>query len=271
MSEVEITSKKSNRSKPKICNSTVDYSSYNKNELINLCKERTIKGYSNKNKAELIDLLTKSDNGTLVQKIKENKSLSTVDNYSEDILKELYNQFKTNYLERNEIKNKYGLKIRLPIMPEDVSENIVKFILKNKLENKNIKWSKTIKRAGDLYDCDKNKTLEVKAFMSDGPLSFGPKEAWDDIYFLDSRRTIIDNKFILYYLPYSNTSELWKNIKVNSTTTFEEQADNGKRPRNNWESIKSKLKDNIIKIFEGSFDDIFITEKEEESTYQQSV
>ena len=133
MSEVEIKSKKSSHSKPK-----VGYSSYNKKELVDMCKVRNIKGCSNKNKAELIDLLTKSDNGTLVQKTKENKSLSTVDNYSQDILKELYNQFKTNYLERNEKKKKYGLKIRLPIMPEDVSENIVKFILKNKLENKNI-------------------------------------------------------------------------------------------------------------------------------------
>jgi hypothetical protein len=231
-----------------------DYSKMNNSELINLCKDRNIKGYSNKNKSQLIELLSGIIE-TQIKSNKKNKNLSLPDTYEESVLKERYYDFHSTYTKTILFKQKYELKIRSLNMYDDVSENIAKFIIKGR-EGKNVKWSKSINQSGDLYDCDNEQQLEIKTFMSDGPISFGPKEKWDIIYFLDARK-ILENTFILYCLPYSNISEVWKNIKVNSTTTFEEQADTGKRPRNNWESIKSQIGDKIIKIFEGTFDEIF--------------
>ena len=192
-----------------------DYSKMKMTELTQLCKDRNIKGISGKNKSQLIEML----NGGIIEKPKRSTKSSSSDTYSEEILKERYNNFHSSYSKTKELAEKYKLPIRCPNMPEDISENIAKFIIRGR-EGKNIKWSKAIGQSGDLYDCDEEKQLEVKTFMSDGPISFGPKEVWDIIYFQDAR-DILENKFILYCLPYSNISELWRNIKVNSTDTFE--------------------------------------------------
>lgn len=228
-----------------------DYSKKTCKELAEMCKARKIIGYSNKSKDILIKLLISGKSPK-----KQNK-LEAIDTYTESILRERYKDFHNNYMNTYQMKTNYELPIRQPNMPEDISENIAKFIIRSK-EHKNVKWSKIVGKPGDLYACDKEKHLEIKTFMSDGPITFGPTEAWDEIYFLDARN-IMESTFTLYLLPYSNISTLWKNIKVNNTDTFEKQADEKRRPRQNWESIKSQLSDNIEKIFEGVFDDIFIT------------
>jgi hypothetical protein len=237
-------------SKLEAIDSSPDYSKKTKAELVEECKTRGLKGYSSKNKTELIKLLLegKSD-------LSPKKKLLKEDTYTEDILKERYEDFYNNYKKTSELKTKYNLPIRQPNMPEDISENIAKFIIKSH-EKKDAKWSKCIDKSGDLYSCDDNKHLEIKTFMSDGPISFGPSEAWDDIYFLDARQ-IMDGIFALYKLPYSNTSTTWRNVKVNNTDTFEKHASEKRRPRQNWESIKTQLDDKIEKIFEGLFSDIF--------------
>jgi hypothetical protein len=239
----------------------IQYSELTVKELKEICKEKGIKGYSNKKKDELISLIT-GDIKEIKDSTKKGKKISSEDSYSEEILQIRFYDFINSYKKTKEIGEKYSLPIRLPNMPEDISENIAKFIIKKQSTNI-IKWSKAVGESGDLYDCDNNKTLEIKTFMSDGPISFGPKEYWDSIYFLDARN-ITNDKFILYYLNLSNTSTTWKNIKVNSVDTFEKQANEKRRPRNNWENIKLQLGDNIKKIFEGSFNDVFIVEKEEQ-------
>lgn len=138
-------------------------------------------------------------------------------------------------------------KSRLPNFPEDVSENIVRFIINDKLGILPIK-SMT---GGDLiYDKDK---YEVKCFISKGPSSFGPNEKWTKLYFLDATK-FIDKKFKLYEINITNNDDLWKKIKVNNKQTFDEQCKQGRRPRISFNLIKKQLpKDKITCIFNGSF------------------
>lgn len=186
-----------------------------------------------------------------------------VDTYTADILRTRFALHKTYVEQTKTILTSTGLPIRLPNMPEDISENIVKFILHyhpGVFKDTSSKWTKSIiekgqKITGDLVS-DKEKTQECKCFTSDGPPSFGPKENWDVIYFLDARLWLED-KFVLWRVPLSNTSKEWKAIKMNKTETADDQNAQGRRPRITWESLKPQIESHCQKIFEGTFDQIF--------------
>jgi len=157
-----------------------------------------------------------------------------------------------------QIVGETGIPIRLPNMPEDISENIAKFIIHNQVGDKTSKWTKGIKGqkiTGDLVS-DVEKTQEVKCFTSDGPPSFGPKENWNVIYFLDARKWL-DDKFVLWRIPLANTSAEWKSIKMNKTQTHEDQSNQGRRPRITWESLYPQIKDHCQNVYQGSFEGIF--------------
>ena len=57
------------------------------------------------------------------------------------------------------------------------------------------------------------KRIEVKAFMSDGPSSFGPTETWNWLYFVDAKDTLT-GFFKVYEIKCSNTSEEMKNVRI---------------------------------------------------------
>jgi len=84
-----------------------------------------------------------------------------------------------------------------------------------------------------------------------------PSSHWDVIYFLDARKWI-DDYYILYRIPLKRTSEEWRNIKMNKTQTFEDQTNQGRRPRINWESLYPQIESHCNKVYEGNFEDIFI-------------
>lgn len=179
-----------------------------------------------------------------------------VDDYTESVLRECLSVHKDYVLKRKEIKARTGLDIRLANMPEDISENISKFIIRFHVGDVTSQWTKAIKgKAGDLTSCVE-KTQEVKCFTSDGPPSFGPNEKWDVIYFLDARKWLED-RFVLWRVPLSNASAEWKAIKMSKTQTAEDQNEQGRRPRITWDSLYPQIKDYTTKIFEGSFEDIF--------------
>lgn len=73
-------------------------------------------------------------------------------------------------------------KIRKPNFPSEISENLVKFIY-NRNNKDQAKWDV---KGGDLITSNKLK-LEVKAYSSDGPTSFGPTEKWDILYIVDAK------------------------------------------------------------------------------------
>jgi hypothetical protein len=99
-----------------------------------------------------------------------------------------------------------GVTVRLAGIPEDISENIVKFIIHNKLNDISTVWNC---RKGDLESQIDGK-IECKCFTSDAPLSFSPSSEWDTLYFLDARDWLNDN-FVLFRFPYKRTSNEWKN------------------------------------------------------------
>lgn len=185
------------------------------------------------------------------------------DTYTESILRARFSQHKTYVQETKKILTETTLPIRLPNMPEDISENIVKFILHHhpgEFQDKTSKWTKAVmekgqKITGDLVS-DKEKTQECKCFTSDGPPSFGPNENWDVIYFLDARQWL-DDKFVLWRVPLSNKSPEWKAIKMNKNETAEDQNAQGRRPRITWESLRPQISAHCQIIFEGTFDQIF--------------
>jgi hypothetical protein len=102
------------------------------------------------------------------------------------------------------LKGVNNKKIRNENFPSHISENLVKFALNNiKYINSDEKvtWNTSV---GDLEY--KNKRIEVKGFISDGPSSFGPTEKWDTIYFVDAKK-IRDKKIIIYEVLLSNIDE----------------------------------------------------------------
>lgn len=188
----------------------------------------------------------------------------TDDKYTCDVLRIRYNMYRDMYIKTAEIIKTSELPIRHQNPPEDVTENIVKFII-NKYDNDpSCKWAKSMKIKGkhkingDLYS-DKypiDSPPEVKAFTSDGPSSFGPKKKFGVIYFLDMRKWLND-MFTLWKVTVSNDSPEWKHIKMNKTQTHEEQCEEGRRPHISWDNIHSQISDKCIKVYDGGFEGIF--------------
>jgi hypothetical protein len=173
------------------------------------------------------------------------------DTYTEHILCEQYFLHKSYVTGRMETTKKVGIGIRLPSIPEDISENIIKFIIHNKCGDKTSRWDCKV---GDLYSQNEGKQ-ECKCFTSNGPLSFTPSTEWDVIYFLDARNWLNDT-FVLYKSSLKRTSKEWKNIMVNKLQTFEEQCKQGRRPRINWERLYPLISSHCIKIYDGKFENI---------------
>jgi hypothetical protein len=180
------------------------------------------------------------------------------DKYTNDVLKEQFLLHKQYVIERKKTIKKLKLNVRLPSIPEDISENVIKFIIHNKLNDKTSTWD----CKGDLLS-EKEGRQECKCFTSDGPLSFTPTSEWDVVYFLDAKNWL-DDKFILYKISLKNTSEEWMNIKVSKKQTFQDQCKQGRRPRIGWKLLYPQISNYCSKVYDGNFDDIFTPLKEEE-------
>ncbi len=175
------------------------------------------------------------------------------DYYTEDVLKRRWNMFyrHLNAIERL-LKDHPNIKFRMPNMPEDISENIIKFIIKNKLRDSTTHWNTN---SGDLYSNVEGKQ-ECKCFRSDGPISFGPTESWDVLYFLDARNT---RNLALWRVNLTNTSRDWLDINLTKTTknTYEKYCGQGKRPRITWKELYPQISEHATLVYEGPFHGIF--------------
>jgi hypothetical protein len=185
------------------------------------------------------------------------------DNYTADALKSFYRIQKEYVVSLKATERTTGVKIRYPSLPEHISENIVKFILQNKLQDTTCSWN----CKGDLQS-EREGKQECKCFTSDGPPSFTPSSAWDVIYFLDARDWLNDH-FILHRVPLKRTSDEWKSIKVSKAQTFEDQCKQGRRPRITWEALSPQIATHVTKIFDGTFDEIFTPAPAVEPASQQ--
>lgn len=185
------------------------------------------------------------------------------DVYTEEILMAHYKVYLETYnrIEKlNEamlLKNPNANVIRRDPFPSPVSENIAKFAIGRRYgENKRPTWQ----CQGDLMD-PTGKRQEVKGFSSDGPISFGPTEKWDSIYFVDCRT---QNQFIVYECLLSNSDSDWRKIKLSECHTYDDQCSTGRRPRHGFDGIKKQLRalgHPLKLIFRGSFDDLFTAKK----------
>lgn len=185
-----------------------------------------------------------------------------IDYYSEDILRHRYALYKNSYIETQAINEKMISRYKYNVIrqqnpPEDVTENIAKFIILNKTEDDSCVWSKSVGLKGDLWSVKQN-IIEVKSFISEGPSSFGPDKKFDVIYFLDIRKWLTD-EIILWQINLNSNSLVWKNLKINSKNgeTHDSQAEQGRRPRIPWEKIKPQVEDYCTRVFRGTFDAIF--------------
>lgn len=136
-------------------------------------------------------------------------------------------------------------KIRQPNFPSEISENLVKFCIEKRTGMK-CDWNVD---CGDLRLLDKK--IEVKGFVSDAPLSFGPSEKWDWIYFVDCRR-YADNHFTVYELR-ANERE-WHKLMVNKRETFGEQCGDKRRPRLKFQAIREAFGHACVKVFDSTLD-----------------
>lgn len=143
-----------------------------------------------------------------------------------------------------------NMKIRLPCIPEYITENIIKFAIQ-KEGDETVHWNC---KAGDLRSTVRGK-IECKSFTSNGPISFTPCSEWDEIYFLDARKWMED-KYIVYKVNLKYVSDQWKNIRVNKTQCFNDQCKQGRRPRINWNLLYPQISTYCTIIFDGTFYDL---------------
>jgi hypothetical protein len=184
------------------------------------------------------------------------------DNYDKETLMIRFNNFKTSYKSDQELIDK-GLPIRHQNTPEDISENMTKEIIKNKEGDDSCVWCKGVDKkhglTGDLYSnkYDKKSPIEVKSFTSNGPSQFGPDKKFGVLYFLDLRKWL-DDEIVLWKVNLNHSSDEFKNIKVNKKQTLGEQLLEGRRPHISWDKIYPQISEFCEKIYEGTFENIFL-------------
>jgi len=160
------------------------------------------------------------------------------------ILTALLENYNQNYVLYQKINNFLQYKrMRSDNFPSIISENIVKYVLNKRLK---ILANWDTSQSGDLTL--KYKRLEIKSFISDAPSSFGPNEHWDWLLFVDAKRHL-EQHFTVYLVKLSNTSLIWQNIKVNKVETFQQQADQKRRPRIAFQQLLHQIGDYCQVIF----------------------
>jgi len=173
-----------------------------------------------------------------------------MDTYTIQTLKQQYLLHKNYQKERMKILPLVN--VRMSGIPEDISENLIKFILHTNGDTTS-RWNN---KTGDLFS-EKEGKQECKCFTSSGPISFTPSSNWDVLYCLDARQWT-DDKFILYKINLSKKSEKWKNVKVSKKQTFDDQSKQGRRPRITWDALFPQIDEHCEKVFEGNIFDLVI-------------
>lgn len=188
-----------------------------------------------------------------VRKFLINKELSKLkDNFDIKIIELLLD----NYIEKIKLIKNINIKldkrkIRNDNFPSEISENILKYVFYKKYKIMP-NWN-TIKGDLELFN---GKILEVKAFSSDGPTSFGPNEKWNILYIVDCKR-FMEKRFKVYEINLSNNNEIFKNIKINKNETYYEQCLQKRRPRIKFDILKKQLNNNINIIFDDIIDKLY--------------
>lgn len=192
------------------------------------------------------------------------------DNYTEDVLRERYFNIKSSYICVSKM-NEEGLPIRNQNPPEDVTENIVKFVMRNYDGDETCVWAKSVGMKGDVYSSkfSLDKQPEIKSFTSNGPSSFGPRKKFGVLYFLDMRDWLNDH-IVVWRVNLTDESPEFKQLKMNKMQTFQDQSAGGRRPHIAWKQIYPQIKEFCVQVYDGTFEGIFTKKITAESTETQS-
>ena len=170
-----------------------------------------------------------------------------------DIIQSLLNDhINTRHLYDKINKNLTKKKIRNANFPSPISENIARLaILKHTKGRISPSWDT---KKGDL--CILDMQIEVKCFSTDSPSSFGPKESWNVLCFVDAIK-FMSGYFEVYLVYLSNTSQIWRNIQVSTTQTYQDQCGEGRRPRFYFDRVVKQIPQKYVKkIFAGDIKDL---------------
>ena len=77
-------------------------------------------------------------------------------------------------------------------------------------------------------------------------------------------RKWLEDTFTLWKINVNDESGAWQQVKMNKTQTNEEQCLEKRRPHISWDRLYPQLQDHTTKIYEGSFENIFKDENEDE-------
>jgi hypothetical protein len=189
----------------------------------------------------------------------ELERLSQPDLYTSDILRRRFRRLKEEHDDLCQIKASTGLPIRHQNPPEDITENIAKFVIQNYDGDSSCKWAKSVGLNGDLcsdkYPIDA--PPEVKSFSSCGPLTFGPDKKFSVVYFVDIRNLFEHDNLVVWKANLTSESPEWKGIKMTKDQTFDDQCKQGRRPHLGWSVLYPQISENCVKIYDGTFEGIF--------------
>ena len=159
-----------------------------------------------------------------------------------------YSRYRQDCITINGQINKGHRKIRNPNFPSPISENIVKFAIREKY-GVCPSWNT---ESGDLEFAGKR--IEVKGFSSDGPISFGPTQRWDILYLVDCRNY---NKMLFSVIEIRLTNFDVRSLVLNSKNgkTYGDYCDVGKRPILKPEKLLSIIEEKKT-IFNGHLDEL---------------
>lgn len=138
----------------------------------------------------------------------------------------LFDIYLQEYLFIKQINKSSTKKLRHRNFPEYISEYMVFRHLSKRFPEYQFKQSS----AYDIVQLPRSKNecikkIEVKCCSSNGPLSFGPVQSWDQLYIVDARNLQND-----VFKIYKCTGDMTQ-VKVNKTDTFMDQCNQKRRPR----------------------------------------
>ena len=197
---------------------------------------------------------------TLKQKGSKRKHVPEPDNIGREQITMWWEEVMESETKVKRLNETHGRSERRPLQrrqnfPEHLSENFVKMVLRK--SDPCVVWARKLYHSGDLYSVRwPGGSIEVKAFSSSGPISFGPTKKFTVIYFLDAtnRHT---NRLIIYKLHA--TSEDIRSIRFTEEETFGDKVDKGNRPHIGWDKLYPLLMSTgkLSVIFDGTFESIF--------------
>jgi len=172
------------------------------------------------------------------------------DELSSSMIRLLLDSFTTYYTLRSTLYNNVKRTQRQPNFPEDLSENLVRLYI-NTYERKECTWVNVSQ--GDLYVPKTDTRIEVKCVNSNGPISFGPSEVWNELYIIDVRELFTAQRNVkIYAIKQDNTTLL--DLYVSKTQTYKDQIAQKRRPRCRLEQLQSFYNDDMKLVFHDKID-----------------